>query len=274
MSRICAYPDCKKGISQLPESHILCTKHQIEFKIFVQDVENWNNGNGQEHENDQSDKTTLKEKDRLEQADYFFLFRHKDGCSAQSLDRYLTKEIGSTSAKSALRRGYLQGTRNRLSWEIPFDEELRAISLARNWVSIRQVGKANKINAYNFFGFVKDNRETRINLSGALSIRKSEVADSVNAYKIKVFGSRRGARSFARFAKHDETSPGAFGEMFSTSDVTVRNWIKRGHVKAVRRKSSLFIKKREIKAFATKAINGEIPTTKIVMRRCHEVLAS
>lgn len=271
MNRICAYPDCKKDISQLPESHILCTKHQIEFNIFIQDLENWNNEQG---DNEIFSEGTTKHEERLVRNDYLFLFLHQNGCDVKELKAYLTEEIGSAGATSSLRLSsnkyvFSKGKRRVIS----FKEELLFITLARNWVTLKQVSLMNGINAGKLGPFIVENYEVRINLSDARIMRISESEIAVEEYRRKLLESRCGTHSFARFAKHGEISPDSFGEMFSTTNVTVRNWIKRGHVKAVRRKSSLFIKKREIKAFAKKVINSEISTSKAVINRCHEVLA-
>lgn len=255
MKRICLHPKCSKDIGILPNHLLLCTDHEISFRLFIQDLDHWTD-------------------EKLKYEDYFFLFLHQDGCNASELDIWLVKEIGSTSAASSLRRGWLGGTKVGRVWKIPFDEELRAISLARNWISIKQVGLVNKVNPYLFYDFIQEGCNIRVNLSGTRSMLKTEVAVAIEEYKRHNLGARDGARSFRRFAQNRELSPEAFGKIFNVSSTTARNWLSKGYIKSIKRKSCLFIKRREIQKFAQKVIDEDIVTSPEVVKCCQELLTT
>jgi predicted 3-demethylubiquinone-9 3-methyltransferase (glyoxalase superfamily) len=209
---------------------------------------------------------------KLEEEDYLFLYTHQKSCNAEELTRHLVK-IGSTNAKSSLRSGWLNGTKVGVVWQIPFNEVVRAISLARNWTPIKQVGLTRRINPGLFHLFAKDKYELVPNLSGAISIRNRDIKTAVKEYKESIKGSRKGARSFSRFAKEKELSTETFGDIFKVSSVTVVNWHYRGHIHAVKRKSCFFIKHKEIRSFAKKAVSGKVGTKPAVIEICRQILS-
>lgn len=214
--------------------------------------------------------------EHLDIIDYKFLYSHQNGCNGIDLSHHLVDVIGSTTAMTALRRGWLIGEKTGRHWHIPFSEVLRAISLARNWSSTRCLGLANQVNPCCFRRFVSDNYEMRANLSGALAMRTIEAPEAIRAYKHSIQEKRRhgGARSFDRFAKRGELSPETFGDIFGVSDVTVRNWFHKGHIHGIRRKDCLFIKRKEVKVFARKVLKGEALTISEVIRQSNIILTT
>ena len=255
MCKTCAFPDCGKDISVLPNGHILCTDHQIGLNLFIQDVEKW-----------------IGEK--LEQVDYLFLYLHQSGSDVKTADSHLVGVVDSTGTKSPLQNGWLKGTKvGRNVWHIPFAELLRAISLARNWVSIRKAGREYSIQSGKFYDCAKAGEfgKTQMNLSGALCIRRSAVKAAIIKYRAMVEEIRKtGAKSSNRFIQPGEFSTEMIADILGISSTSIRRRMKNGDINHRCRKSCKFSRMEDIQDFVQKILDGRIMTKKWVKKLCRE----
>lgn len=255
--RQCQFRGCDRDISLLPECLTLCTDHQIQYHLFKQDVDEWIG-------------------ESLEEIDYWFLFLNQGGCDGTTVSNHLTKVIEITGAMASLRRGWLKGEKKKRRWHVPFEEVQRAVSLGRNWISVKQAGLQNGITAHSFYEYAEHGllTETRINISGALAIRKLDVPIAIAKYRKLVRAVRKfGARSSDRFIDEGEISTEHFCALLDVSGTTVRNWTIRGHIEFVVRKGCKFFKLEAFWRFVRKALNDEVRMVPKVKERCALLLA-
>lgn len=262
--RVCEFPGCDRKIDLLPQDHIFCTKHEIDFNVYARYIEAW------------------FPRDHFENKDYIFFFIHQEDCNASELERHLHGFVGRGQIVNALDKKRFKGKRSdtRREWRIGTMAQAEITMLARYFETIAKA--ANRIGAdrHTMLAFATDGQErfgeVRDGISGynMIRIQDSGVLKEIFDQALKEAAEKRLRNIHSAFYDKSESSTIDFGEKIGVSDVNVRHWIKYGYLRVRRSNGRNAIPSDAQREFISNASKGKLPVSTKVVRRCRELAKS
>lgn len=244
MERFCQYPDCEKTLSNLvPLKITLCGEHQYKLLRL---------------------RSRLAE-NHLSEKDIQFIFYHPQGCNVNQLAVYL--DIPLSTMAGYIKKGILKAKRNRknhLSWNISTEEIIRVIIITRSWISVCRLAREASICKSVLLSYVREGYfgSFRLNLSGAISIRKRKISDILEIFQ-KVKSLKLEKKKWPRkYIKRGETTPGEISRKLQTSCSTIYYWMLKGQLPFQKRGKRLIIKKDDFEVFVCQVMRGKIRVKK------------
>lgn len=240
MERPCQYPGCKTTLSEfVPLEVTLCGQHQ--YKLLKL-------------------RAALAQ-ESLPEKDIQFIFYHQKGCTAYQLAMCLN--IPLPTMVGYLKRGVLKACkcgRTLFFWNIPIEEIVRAMIIARNWISVWRLARTTSICKDTLLSYAREGYfgPFQFNLSGALSVKRAQIPGVLERFRTVRSLKLRKKRWPRKYLEKGEIAPGEIARRLQTSHNTVYYWMAKGRLPFQQRGKRLVVKKNDFKHFALSAITGRV----------------